>query len=209
MNSCMKYISIFVVELFVVLLFSTNAFTAIDFYFLPNDYSSKVDCEFLEINNNQVFCTANNLLITYDIAHVKLIEVVHNGTSQYFQNFTKEKISIINKFNSDKSATETIKKQEDSKKKIFGFIPDSAQSLINNFKIPSGSNLLNTILAISGLIVFLIGSVAFLIATFREGILWGLSCMFFPFFSLVFLFVHWKTVRNHFLYQCLVLQYCF
>ena len=80
MNICRKYISIFVVELIVVLLLSTNAFTATDFYILPNDSDQKVDCDFLEIKNNQALCTANNLLIAYDIAHVKQIEVVRNGT---------------------------------------------------------------------------------------------------------------------------------
>jgi hypothetical protein len=203
MNICRKYISIFVVELFVVLLFSTNAFTATAFYILSNYSNTKVDCEFLEIKNNQALCTANNLLITYDIPHVKLIEVVRNGASQYFQSFTQETIGRINELNSDKSVTQKIKEQEDNKKKILDFIPDPAQSLINNFKIQSRSNLLNTILVISGLIVFLIGSVAFLIATFRAGILWGLSCMFLPFVSFVFLFIHWKTAAKPFLISML------
>lgn len=203
MNICRKYISIFVVELVVVLLLSTNAFTATAFYILPNDSAQKVDCDFLEIKNNQALCTVNNLLMTYDIAHIKYIEVAHKGTSQYFLLFTQETTNIINKLNSDKSATEKIREQEDNKKKIVDFIPDSAQSLMNNFKNQSGNNLLNTILVISGLIVFLIGSVGFLIATFRAGILWGLSCMFLPFISFIFLFVHWKTAAKPFLISML------
>lgn len=199
MNICRKYISIFVVELVVVLLLSTNAFTATGFYILPNDSAQKVDCDFLEIKNNQALCTVNNLLMTYDIAHVKYIEVIHKGTSQYFLLFTQETTNKINKLNSDKSATKKRREQEDNKKKIVDFIPDSAQSLINNFQNQSGNNLLNTILVISGLIVFLIGSVGFLIATFRAGILWGLSCMFLPFVSFIFLFVHWKTAAKPFL----------
>ena len=71
MNICRKYISVFVVELFVILLLSTNAFTSTDFYILPNDSNQKIDCDFLEIKNNQALCTSNNLLITYDIAHIK------------------------------------------------------------------------------------------------------------------------------------------
>lgn len=203
MNICRQYISIFVVELVVVLLLSTNAFTATAFYILPNDSAQKVDCDFLEIKNNQALCTVNNLLMTYDIAHVKYIEVVHKGTSQYFLLFTQETTNKINKLNSDKSATKKIREQEDNKKEIVDFIPDSAQSLINNFKNQSGNNLLNTILVISGLIVFLIGSVGFLIATFRAGILWGLSCMFLPFVSFIFLFVHWKTAAKPFLISML------
>jgi uncharacterized membrane protein len=203
MNICWKYISIFVVELFVFLLLSTNAFTATAFYILTNDSNQKVDCDFLEIKNNLALCTANNLLITYDLSHVKHIEVVRNGTSQHFQNFTQETINRINELNSDKSATKKIREQENNKKKILDFIPDSVQSLISNFKSQSGNNSLNTILLISGLIVFLIGSVGFLIATFRAGILWGLSCMFLPFVSFAFLFVHWKTAAKPFLISML------
>jgi hypothetical protein len=184
-------------------LFSSNAFAATAFYILPSDSNAKVDCEFLEIENNQALCTVKNLLITYDIAHVKHIEVVHNGTLQYFQNFTQETIDRINELNSDKSATKQIKEQEDTKNKILDFILGTAQSLIKNFKIQSGSNILNTILVISGLIIFLIGSVGFLIATFRAGILWGLSCMFLPFVSFAFLFVHWKTAAKPFLISML------
>lgn len=203
MNICRKYIFIFVVELVVVLFLSTNAFTAPDFYILPNDSNQKVDCDFLEIKNNQALCTVNNLLMTYDIAHVKHIEVEHNGTSQHFQFFSQETINKINKLNSDKSATKKTKEHEDNKKKLVDFIPDSAQTLTNLFKDINDNNLLNTILVISGLIVFLIGSVGFLIATFRVGILWGLSCMFLPFVSFIFLFVHWKTAAKPFLISTL------
>jgi hypothetical protein len=199
MNICRKYISIFVVKLVVLLLLSTNAFTATSFYILPNDSNKKVDCDLLEIKNSQALCTANNLLITYDIAYVKHIAVVHEGTSQLFQNFTQETIDNINELNLDKLATKKIRKQQDNKKKILDYIPDSAQSLLNNFKNQSGNSLSNIILVISGLIVFLIGSVGFLIATFRAGILWGLSCMFLPFVSFIFLFVHWKTAAKPFL----------
>ena len=105
MNICRKYISIFVVELVVVLLLSTNAFTETAFYIFPNDAAQKVDCDFLEIKNNQALCTVNNLLMTYDIAHVKYIEVVHEDSSQHFLLFTQETINKINKLNSEKYVT--------------------------------------------------------------------------------------------------------
>jgi len=198
MNICRKYISILVVELVVVLLLSTNSF-----YIFPNDSNQRLDCDFLEIKNSQALCTANNLLMTYDIAHVKYLEVVHNGTSQHFLLFTQETINKINTLNLEKSDTEKISKQEANKKKLVEYMPDFAQSLMNSFKNISGNNLLNTILVISGLIVFLIGSLGFLIATFRAGILWGLSCMFLPFVSFIFLFVHWKTAAKPFLLSML------
>ncbi len=198
MNICRKYISIYL-GLVVVLLLSINAFSATSIYIIPNDSNQKVDCDVLEIKNNQALCIANNLLITYGIAHLKHIEVVHEGRSLLFQNFTQETIEKINELSLDKIATKKTRQQQDNKNKISDFIPDSAQSLLNNFKSQSGDNLSNTILLISGLMVFLIGSVGFLIATFRVGILWGLSCMFLPFVSFIFLFVHWKTAAKPFL----------
>ena len=111
---------------------------------------------------------------------------------------TQETINRINELNSDKFATKKIIEEEDNKEKILDFIFVSAKSLLNNFKSQNGYNPLNTILLISGLIVFLIGSVGFLIATFRAGILWGLSCMLLPLVSFIFLFVHWKTAAKPF-----------
>ena len=203
MNICRKYISIFIVELVVVLFLSTNAFTATDLYILTNDSNQKVDCDFLEIKNNQVLCTANNLLMTYDISHVKHIEVAHNDTSHHFQFFSQETINKINKLNSYKYATKKTKEHEGNKKKLINYIQYYAQTLTNIFKNINGNNLSNTILVLSGLIVFLIGSLGFLIATFRAGILWGLSCMFLPFVSFIFLFVHWKTAARPFLISTL------
>lgn len=193
-----KYIGHFLVELLVIFLLSTNAFTATIFYLLPSDSASKLHCDFLEIKSNQVLCTINNLLISYDTDHVKQIEILRNGKPNYYQNFTEDTISIINGINADRLATRRIKEQQ-PKKKILDFIPDSTQSLIDNFKIKSGNNLLNKTLIISGFIVFLIGSFAFLVATFRAGILWGISCMLLPFVSFIFLFIHWKTASKPFL----------
>jgi len=51
---------------------------------------------------------------------------------------------------------------------------------------------------IIGIILSFVGGVGFIIATFRAGILWGLACMFLPFVSLIFLFVHWKLAEKPF-----------
>lgn len=199
MNIYHKYLSIFVVGLLVILFLSTNALTSTDFYILSNDSTQKIYCDSLEINNNQAFCNSDNLLITYDIAQIKTIEVVRKGTSQYFRNFTRETTNIINELNSDKSTPKKMGEQNDNTKKILDPVLGYTQFLLNNFKSQSGNNSFRTILLISGFIVFLIGSVIFLLATFREGILWGLSCMFLPFVSFVFLFVHWRTAAKPFL----------
>ncbi len=203
MNICSKYLSLFVVGFIVGLLLSTDAFARTEFYIVPNDSNQKINCDFLEIKNNQALCTANNLLITYDLARVIKIEAVNNGISQHFQNFTQDTINRINDLNSNKTSTKQTKEQAGSKQTRFDFIPSFAQSLIGNLKHQSGNISLSTILLISGLIVFLIGSIGFLIATFRAGILWGLGCMFLPLVSFIFLFVHWKTASKPFLVSML------
>jgi len=199
MNIGKRYICIFLIELFVVILLSTNAFTKTTYYILNNDSNQKMYCDLLEIKNNQVLCTANNILITYDTTHVKQLQFVRNGTSYNFQNFSQETINKINRLNSHEYYSKKIREQQGNKKKILDFVSKSAHSLINSFKIKSRNNSLNTILLISGLIVFVFGSVGFTIATFRVGVLWGLSCIFLPFISFVFLFVHWKTAAKPFL----------
>lgn len=201
MNICGEHILIFTVELFVVILLSTKALPATNFYILSNGSTQKINCDFLELKNDLALCTANNLIISFDISNIKYIEVVRNGTSQQFQTFTPETTNIINRLNSDKSSTKKIREQRENK--IFDFIPYSVQSFIKEIKIKKGNNATHTTVAIIGLIIFLAGSIGFLIAAFRAGILWGLSCMFLPFVSLIFLFLHWKIAAKPFLISIL------
>ena len=60
---------------------------------------------------------------------------------------------------------------------------------------------MSEILLIVGFVLFLIGGIGFLIASFRAGILWGLGVLLIPFVSLVFLIVHWQTAKKSFLLQ--------
>lgn len=54
-----------------------------------------------------------------------------------------------------------------------------------------------TVLVLMGLGLTLLGYVAFVIAAFRRGILWGLAVMFLPPIApIVFLLLHWPRVRN-------------
>ena len=207
MNIYEKHIIIFTVDLFIVLLLSTKALTATNIYILSNDSAQKTNCDFLELKNNVALCTANNLIISFDTSNIKYIEVVRNGTSQQFQKFTPEITNTINRLNSDKSATKKIREQRQNK--IFDFIPYSVQSVIKKIKIQRGNNATHTTVAIIGLIIFLTGSIGFLIAAFRAGILWGLSCMFLPFVSLIFLFLHWKTAAKPFLISILGISILF
>jgi hypothetical protein len=62
---------------------------------------------------------------------------------------------------------------------------------------------MSAIAILLGLIILLIGSITYLIAAFRAGILWGLGCLFLPPVSLIFLFAHWQTAKKPFLTQLL------
>ena len=201
MNYYSKFIFLFAFGLLSNLSLSTEAVATIEFYLSQNDANQQTDCDFLEIQDNQALCTTNDLLITYELYQVKTIEVVDNGMSSSFLLFTEKTRKIIN----DKNSSKRHSQKENSKQKLtltnFGLDSFSGftQNPIKYFKNLGGDGTISTILSISGLIVFLIGSLGFLIATFRAGILWGLSCMFLPLVSFIFLFVHWKTAAKPFL----------
>ena len=57
------------------------------------------------------------------------------------------------------------------------------------------------ILAYFGLLLFIIGGIGFLIATFKQSILWGLCCIFIPPASFLFLILHWPEAKNPFFLQ--------
>ncbi|HEU0036975.1 MAG TPA: hypothetical protein VFQ53_40470 [Kofleriaceae bacterium] len=52
-----------------------------------------------------------------------------------------------------------------------------------------------------GLVLILLGGLFFVIAAFRESILWGLGVLFVPFVSLVFLVLNWSRAKNSFFLQ--------
>lgn len=63
---------------------------------------------------------------------------------------------------------------------------------------------LGVALVTPGLLVGLVASIWFIIATFRQSILWGLACLFLPFASLIFTIVHWRVAKIPFLLFLLV-----
>lgn len=197
-----KYFPYLVWGLVLGLLLSTEAVAKTEFYLLPNDVLRKTDCDYLEIKNNQILCTSNHLLITYDLSRIKKIEAVHNSKSFHVQKFTQEAIKRINDLNSKKIANKQTKpasqKYGFTQQLSFDSFSDFAQSVKNSYEHRVGNSTLATILFVSGLVVFLIGSFGFLVATFRAGFLWGLSCFFLPFVSFIFLFVHWKIAAKPF-----------
>lgn len=198
MNICGRDLSLYILTFIFGLFLSTDAFATTKFYLFLNDAQQKTDCDFLEIKNSQALCTAKNLLITYDLAKILKVEVVNKGVSTLFQPITQETTQKINELNSTEKNSQHASGQEKSKQKRFAFLSDSAQAAIEKFTNPNGKITVNTILSISGFVVFLIGSIGFLIATFRAGILWGLCCLLLPFVSFIFLFVHWKAAAKPF-----------
>ena len=54
-----------------------------------------------------------------------------------------------------------------------------------------------------GVVIFVVGGFLFLVAAFRESVLWGLACLFVPIVSLFFLIVHWPEARKPFALQLL------
>jgi len=58
-------------------------------------------------------------------------------------------------------------------------------------------------LILAGLVLFVVGGFLFLVAAFRESVLWGLACLFVPIVSLFFLIVHWPVARKPFFLQLL------
>jgi hypothetical protein len=49
-----------------------------------------------------------------------------------------------------------------------------------------------------GIILLLLGHLFFIIAAFRESILWGLAVLFLPIVPLIFLIVHWGRAKGPF-----------
>lgn len=62
-------------------------------------------------------------------------------------------------------------------------------------------SLVATILVLVGLLLALLGAITFLVATFRESVLWGLACLFLPLASLAFLILHWQKAKDPFFLQ--------
>jgi hypothetical protein len=62
-------------------------------------------------------------------------------------------------------------------------------------------SLIATLLVLAGFLLLIVGGIAFLIAAFRESVLWGLGVLFLPLVSLFFLIVHWDRAKDSFFLQ--------
>ncbi len=208
----LHFVSGFIISLLLV----TASCATTQFYLLPENAQQRIECDYLKIQNNQVICTDNNLLITYDLVGIKNLEVVHEGKSFAIQRFTQKTIERINNINANKLKSNKAGGQEKEGQSMYASLKngiaqqlsfhsftDFVQSLKNLYQHQVGNSTLNLILLGAGLVIFLIGSIGYLIATFRVGILWGLSCLLLPFVAVIFLFVHWKVAVKPFLVSIL------
>ena len=53
----------------------------------------------------------------------------------------------------------------------------------------------------AGIVLLLVGGLCFLIAAFRESLLWGLGVLFLPIVPLIFLILHWQRAKGPFFLQ--------
>ena len=63
--------------------------------------------------------------------------------------------------------------------------------------------LLGMILFMTGLVTFILGHLCFLVAAFKENVLWGLGCLLISPVSFFFLIVHWAEAKKPFGISCL------
>jgi hypothetical protein len=62
-------------------------------------------------------------------------------------------------------------------------------------------SIIATVLVLVGLLCVLLGAVTFLVATFRESVIWGIACLVLPLASLAFLILHWQKAKDPFFIQ--------
>jgi hypothetical protein len=58
-----------------------------------------------------------------------------------------------------------------------------------------------SVVVVIGLLLLLLGGIAFLVVAFRESVVWGLAVLVLPVASLVFLILHWSRAKDSFFLQ--------
>ena len=64
-------------------------------------------------------------------------------------------------------------------------------------------DLLAVTLILLGIFIFIVGGFWFLVAAFRESVLWGLACLFIPIVQFFYLMAHWPEAKRAFFLQLL------
>jgi hypothetical protein len=193
MNAARKYVFCFTGIIIASLITVSISFATTEFILLTNNNSQGIRCEFVEIDNNYIKCDEGKITTNFELSNVRGLEITNEVNTYQIQQFTTDNIEKINDINADK-----IKRHKEKLNKGEQSSHNFVQSIKRKYKQNIGNSTLSMIVQGAGFIIFLIGSFGYLIATFRTSIIWGLSCLFLPFVSFIFLFVHWKKASKPF-----------
>ena len=194
MNAARKYVFCFTAIVITSVIAVSTSFATTEFILLTKNNSQRIKCDYVEIENNHIKCSEGQITINFELSNVHGLEITNEGNTHQIQQFTTDNIGKINDINSDK-----IKRQKEKLKNKGGQSNHNfVQSIKSKYSQNIGNSTLSMIVQGAGFIIFLIGSFGYLIATFRTSIIWGLSCLFLPFVSFLFLFVHWKNASKPF-----------
>ncbi|MFC1827334.1 excalibur calcium-binding domain-containing protein [Thermodesulfobacteriota bacterium] len=193
MNAARKYVFCFTGIIIASLITVSISFATTEFILLTNNNSQGIRCEFVEIDNNYIKCDEGKITTNFELSNVRGLEITNEVNTYQIQQFTTDNIEKINDINADKIKRH-IEKLNKGEQSSHNFV----QSIKRKYKQNIGNSTLSMIVQGVGFIIFLIGSFGYLIATFRTSIIWGLSCLFLPFVSFIFLFVHWEKASKPF-----------
>lgn len=194
MNAARKYVFCFASIVITSVIAVSTSFATTEFILLTKNNSQRIKCETVEIENNHIKCSEGQITINFELSNVRGLEITNEGNTYQIQQFTTDNIEKINdiNFEKNKDQKETLKTRDEQSFHTF------VQSIKRRYTQNIGNSTLSKTVQGAGFIIFLIGSIGYLIATFRTSIIWGLSCLFLPFVSLIFLFVHWKKASKPF-----------
>ena len=194
MNNSRKHVFCFLSIIITSIITVSISFASTDFILFSNTNSKGLRCEFVEIENNHIKCNEGKIIINFELSNVRGLEITTEGNTYQIQQFTTDNIIKINAINSDKIKRQKEKLKDKGEQSNYNFV----QSIKRKYTQNIGNSTLSISVQVVGFIIFLIGSFGYLIATFRTSIIWGLSCLFLPFVSFIFLFVHWKNASKPF-----------
>jgi hypothetical protein len=202
MKNSRKFILYSICIIIICAIQTTISFAETKFQLLQSDGDRRIDCDYIEIKNNNIVCKDNKFIITYKIDKIKELKLIKNSNAFSVKQFTIENITKINQANSNKIENKRSKSSHenhnDSEQSTLSSLSKFKNYLKTKYSHFSANNTLSMIIQVLGLIIFFVGSIKYIVETFRISILWGLSCMFLPFVSFIFLIVHWKVASKPF-----------
>ena len=209
MNVDNKFKYCFLALLIITQLMLTAASAETEFYLYTANSGHKGHCDYVEIKAEKVACTENDIVVTYNLNSVDGIEIVRDGKSLGVNRIDQDKIIEVNSLNSAKLK---FRRLDNDKRAEGGFLKsdfgaqlssissfsDASELLKYRYGKKGVAGILSICLFLAGAVAVVIGNFWFIINTFRVHVFWGLGCLFLPFISLIFLFVHWKSAARPF-----------